>query len=642
VFPLDDPQHPAAVRVSQTRAPGGNATLLNVLPMQGLPLRENTDYVALVRSPLGAPSAAMTELCDASKTDAGAASISGGAGLPPADAERYLGALGVASHALGLDCATFAAMSVFHTGDPTAAMPAARDRARADYAQYQGKCSVGMTRSAGSGTPCTSSPYCMYVGTVNMPQYQRGTPPYLPYLQWGGGWPSAQIPQPTPTPATCTDVFGLPAPDPSSWVPTWRQARVVVTIPRTAPPPSGYPTIVYVRAGAGTSTDPLVDRGPQLYPNCGAATDCRGPAEVLQSVGFAGITIDGPLVGESRLDPGFGESEDLNLFNFLNPIAMRDNFRQSAVELTIIPDILQQLQVDMGDCEMGTEAGAWVKGAVTGMAKFDLDHLAMLSHSMGSTIAPLALATDPRYRAAVLSGSGGSLIENVVYKVQPFPVYVAGSLLGLPSECNIDEFAPELSLLQWATEPSDSQVYARRMVRDERPPGASWWSPVARDVLMIQGLVDTYILPPIADVMTLGEGLDLGLGPNSCFGDPSCDRLPVYGVVASPDYPSLSELLGLSGAHYRDLSLVTGNVPWPALVPRPANVRGDLTATVVQHRIDQNREPAGMPCANLNGHEVIYESTLARHQYACFLQDFANDSAPQVRASGEELSSCDP
>jgi hypothetical protein len=643
VFPLDAPASPAAIRVEQARSPYGSV-LLNVLPVQGLPLHENTDYVVIVTTDVGASAGdTMTALCAAAEGGAGGQALPQVGLDDPADVGRYVQAIGVAG-GLGLRCDQIAAMSVFHTTDPTADMRAARDLARSDYAQGQGACQVQMQRDppASDVHRCDKAPFCVYAGYVYLPQYQRGAPPYLPYLQWGGGWPSPPVASPTPGPAGCDlSVVNVPEPtDPASWTPTWRSARVVVTIPRAPPPAAGYPTVVYVRAGAGTNTDPLVDRGPQLAPNCGNTTDCRGPAEVFQNVGFAGITIDGPLVGESRLEPGFGGNEDFNIYNFLNPIAQRDNLRQSAVELTLVPDILGQLQVDLSQCEMGEPGQASVSG--TGFATFDVEHLAMFSHSMGSSIAPLALATDPRYRVAILSGSGGSNIENVAYKAAPVPIYVAGSLLDLSTDCRVDEFPLGLSLLQWATESSDSAVYARRMVLDAAPAHATWWSPVARSVLMIQGLVDHDILPPIADVMTLGEGLDLGLGPSSCYASATCDRMPVYGEVASLSYPSIAELLPLSGHHALDLSLVTGNVPWPARVPRPPNATGDLTAVLVQHRIDQNREPAGQECIGINGHEVIYESTLARHQYGCFLDDFAHDRPPQVRADGPELGSCEP
>jgi hypothetical protein len=639
VFPLDDPSAFAPVRVGQTRLPEGTTapaghTMLAILPVQGRPLRENTDYAAIVTTQIGTRDASgtMEALCTA--FDQHSSADLPQVGLRQPVVGKYLTAIGSAVLQTG-GCSDIAAMSVFHTGDPTATMRAATDLARAHYRRDQGTCTVPMQRDRpGGSTRCPKAPYCVFTGTANMPQYQRGDPPYLPFVQWGGGWPSSTVPPPPAGPAGCDPKVGSrSAPDATSWEPTYRNARVVVTIPHTPPPPSGYPIIVYVRAGAGTMTDPLVDRGPTLAPGCNN-TDCRGPGEVFQSAGFAGITIDGPLTGESRLEPGWDNNEDFSIYNFLNPLALRDNLRQSALELTLVPDIIRQLSIALEDCEGADAAGP-------GQAKFDLDHLAMFSHSMGSSIAPMALAVDPRYRLSILSGSGGSLIENVVYKANPVPIYVAGELLDLPQGCELDEYLPALSLLQWATESSDSQLYARRMITDSAPPGAGWWAPNARDVLMIQGLVDHDILPPIADVMTLGEGLDLGLGPNSCSGNPRCDVMPVYGEVAAPGFPSLPELLPLSGGHYGPLTAMTGNRAWPASVPRPPNTAGDLTALVVQHRIDENREALGQAC-DVNGHEVIYESTLARHQYACFLSDFARDRTPSVRLAGEEFAPCDP
>jgi hypothetical protein len=634
LFPVEGGP-PVAISAGMTTTKD-NHVLLTILPVQGLTLRENTEYAAIVTTTLteGRQAPTMTSLCAVAQPPAGTSPPAlPDAGLPDSsDVAEYLAGIRAAK-ALHVDCANIAAMSVYRTTDPTAAMRAASALAQSDYRQKQGACSIPLDRDVDKGSfRCTKAPFCVFKGTVMMPQYQRGTPPFAPFVQWGGGWPAGAVNAPSTAPAGCdTSVGSGPPPDPNSWTPTWLKARVIVTLPHAPPPTSaGYPVMALVRAGAGTFTDPLVDRGPTLGSAC-TETACRGPAEFIQSVGFAGITIDGPLVGESRLQPLLGENEDLSIFNFLNPLAMRDNLRQSALELTLLPQILAQLQIDTSTCD----------GVPPGPVRFDFGHLVLFSHSMGASISPLALAGAPFFRAAIMSGSGGSLLENIIYKAFPVPIDAGGSLLGLPSGCTLSEFAPALSLLQWAEEPSDSEVYARRMVRDASPEGASWWSPNARHVLMIQGLVDHDILPPIADVMTLGEGLDLGLGPNSCSGSPICDQVAVYGEVASPGYPSISSLLPLSGHGYGPLASLTGNIPWPANVPRRPGVTGDLTALVVQHRIDENREFDGAGCV-VNGHEVIYESTLARHQVACFLYDFEHNVTPQIRAAGEEFASCGP
>ena len=66
---------------------------------------------------------------------------------------------------------------------------------------------------------------------------------------------------------------------------------------------------------------------------------------------------------------------------------------------------------------------------------------------------------------------------------------------------SIDDHDPAVNLLQWAGESADPPVYGRQVLHED---------PVrARHVLMFQGIVDTYILPPIANSTSLSLGLDL-------------------------------------------------------------------------------------------------------------------------------------
>ena len=64
---------------------------------------------------------------------------------------------------------------------------------------------------------------------------------------------------------------------------------------------------------------------------------------------------------------------------------------------------------------------------------------------------------------------------------------------------------PYLNLLQWAGEIADPPVFGRRLVHE---PGQE----APRHVLMLQGIVDHYILPSIANATSLSLGLDLA-GP---------------------------------------------------------------------------------------------------------------------------------
>ena len=60
---------------------------------------------------------------------------------------------------------------------------------------------------------------------------------------------------------------------------------------------------------------------------------------------------------------------------------------------------------------------------------FNPNAQALMGHSMGGTISPLALAFEPRFRAGILSGEGGSWIENILYKLEPLDVAPAIEIL---------------------------------------------------------------------------------------------------------------------------------------------------------------------------------------------------------------------
>ena len=79
-----------------------------------------------------------------------------------------------------------------------------------------------------------------------------------------------------------------------------------------------------------------------------------------------------------------------------------------------------------------------------------------------------------------------------------------------------------MSLLQWGAEPADTQTHARTILREPEA-GAD------HHVLMVEGVVDNYILPPIANPTALSIGLDLA-GPQL---DSLSDELSAYAPLAS-------------------------------------------------------------------------------------------------------------
>ena len=398
---------------------------------------------------------------------------------------------------------------------------------------------------------------CVYRTTVRMPDFQSGTPPYSAE---GGEWiveGGALALQNEPL------------------------ANVWVTLPRGPMPAEGFPVAVFIRTGGGGDR-PLVDRGPRATPGGPAVEEGAGPARSFARAGFAGISVDGPLGGLRNTE---GWDEQFQIFNINNIPGLRDNVRQSALELMHLIRLLPDVAIDASGCpDLTTPAG---DGAVF----LDETRAALMGHSMGATIAPLVVAHEPGYRAVILSGAGASWSRNIIYKESPIEVRPAAeNLLRYTARGRtLVEHDPALALLQWAGEPADPQVYAHLMSGSH--------------VLMFQGILDTYIPPPVANALSLAFGLDLA--------GPERDR-----TLDDPRYRPLGELIDLAGGVV---------IPLPASGNRGAD---DLTRVVVQAPEDGIED----------GHEVVFQTSEPQLLYSCFLSSFVT-GVPRVPAF--DATACD-
>ena len=544
-------RHPLYAFFEEDGGPFGASNMLSAVPLQGVPLRARSRYAAVVTTAILssdgealAPSALVSDLASGRPV----------AGLHDAARETYVQAV-AALDDLGVPHDRIAGLAAFTTWDGTDGMQALVDEART--------LPVPSPSTAWELTDVFDG-YCVYESALEMPVFQAGEPPYYDV---GGG---------------IAFEGGVPVFDRNEL------ARIVVTVPRAPMPTSGWPVAVMVRTGGGGDR-PLVDRGVR-DENGDVAIPGSGPAMHFTEAGFAGVSVDGPHGGIRNVTGG---DEQFLIFNISNPAAMRDNIRQSALELALLPDVLESLELDLG------AAGQACPDADP-TARFDLDILAIMGHSMGATISPLTLAVEPRYRAAILSGAGGSWIENVVHKQSPVAVRPLAEVLlqYVGIQRTLHEHDPALSLLQWAGEPADPPIYAAA----ERT-GAVVAAP-ARHVLMLQGIVDTYILPPIANATSLSFGLDMG-------GDP-----------LDADHPELAEFAPLEAVlTFADRQTVA----LPA-----SNNRDDVTVIVAQH--------AEGPIED--GHEVAFQTEGPKHQYRCFLESF-RDGTASVPAIGPLSAPCE-
>ncbi len=266
------------------------------------------------------------------------------------------------------------------------------------------------------------------------------------------------------------------------------------------------------------------------------------------------------------------------------------------MEYALFAHVLQNLTLDVSDCP-GT----------TGPAHFDGSHFALMGHSMGSTISPLSAAYEPLYGAVVASGSGASWIENVIWKQQPLDIRgVIGVLLGYSQQKRtLKDDDPILTLFQWAEEPADSDMYSRALIAE--PPAGQG----PRHWLMEQGIVDHYILPPIANAMSVSLGLDL-LGT------------PLDGTsaeLADAGDPTLESVIDFSTGKRLTTYPVSGN----------RTVAGQTFTTIVtQHPADGIED----------GHEMVFQTDAPKREYRCFLQTWAAGKTPVIPAPGALTGPC--
>ena len=528
---------PVDTHFAEDGGPFGAPNLLSILPLQGIPLRPRTLYAAVVLRGL---TDARGERLGVSLPMAQLQASEKPAELGGEAFNSYRSALSALKSA-GIAPKEIAGLAAFTTGDTTA--------------------EFGVFREHVPGLPFPEpnrefepkevvDDYCVYETTIDMPVYQQGRPPFL---CGGGDW--------------AVDTSGNPV------LQKWEEANFVVTLPRSPMPAGGFPIVIFSRTGGGGER-PLVDRGRHAEPHGPPVTPGSGPALHFARAGYAGLDIDGPHGGLRNVTHG---DEQFLVFNIINPAALRDNIRQSALEIILQAHLLEGIRLDASDCPGLTTPG-------NQPVRFDVTRMALMGHSTGATIVQPVLAMEPIFRAVILSGAGGSWIENLVWKESPVEVKPLAELIlnYLGSGREIHEHDPAVKLVQWAGEPADAPVYNRLLA--ERGNGAS-----QPHVLMLQGIVDTYILPPIANTTSLSLGLDLAGG--------SLDSV-------NPElqhFRALQDLLVFSERRTLDLP-VSGNLSSPEGSRR--------TAVAVQHLEDGIED----------GHEVVFQTGAPKQQYQVFLE----------------------
>ena len=259
---------------------------------------------------------------------------------------------------------------------------------------FQAKRDVGLTDS-----------YAVYDGTLTLAQLQAGTAPYDALDGTSGGF--------------VIGADGLPALQRVEEVP------FVLTVPRRDMPSAGYCVVIYAH---GTGGDLESGLGYE--------------AEIITDAGCAMLAISEPLHA-TRAGYRAGQEEILT-FNFFNPVAGRDNWRQSAIEKV-------QLVNAVADLAIAPE----LSGADAPIT-FNTARVSYLGHSQGGITGALFLAVEDRILGAFLSGAGAGFQASLVEKTEPQDISaVLRMVLLMPEDERVDRFHPVIALLQTWVDPAD-------------------------------------------------------------------------------------------------------------------------------------------------------------------------------------------
>jgi hypothetical protein len=290
------------------------------------------------------------------------------------------------------------------------------------------------------GCQAASADFDEYHALVTLPIFQEGTPPYV-------------------TPEDGGNIGDVDAPG-------FSDVCLSLTVPKGDPPASGFPLVVYAHGTGGDFRDHV------SASVAGALSTAAVPFAVL---GIDQVT-HGPRRGASTVSPN-----EL-FFNFMNPKAARGNPLQGAAD---------QLSL--------MKFAATIDGTNGMPTTIDPARLFFFGHSQGSTEGSLMLPFADGYKAAVLSGNGGSLLNALLTKSKP--VRLRDALPLALSDRAVGEEHPVLSLLQQWIDPADPMNFARSVVRAPIP------GHPAKHVFQTYGMDDSYSPPVTLDVFSIAAQL---------------------------------------------------------------------------------------------------------------------------------------
>ncbi len=485
--------------------------------------------------------------------------------------ENYAPLASTLRDVLKVPASEIAAATVFTTGDVPAALADLGDKVLEKYDLTIDGLALDTAEST------RNDRVCILQGTVEFPQFQKGTPPY----DTDGLF------------VTGTD--GLPVEQ------RRERAPVVISIPKRAMPTDGYPLTLYFHGSGGVSRA-LIDRGPwrAVDPSTCKENDrsewekvegCfetgKGPAWVVapEGIAMAGTALN---VNPERL-PGAG---DYAYANIQNLAAVRDTFRQGVLEQRLFLEALGKLRIP-ANLLAGCNGVSLPSGATE--YRFRDGQVSVQGQSMGGLYTNMFGATEPRVGAVVPTGAGG------YWSYMFMRTTVFGNTRGLiatllDANGKLSYMHPAMQAVETAIESADPIVYTPRLARNPLPK-----HPV-RSIYAPAGKLDSYFPMAVFDAMAIGYGV------------------PQAGTEVWPEMQRGLKLVGLDG--YRSYPLQEN------LTSSASDTK--FTGAIVQYEGDGIFDP----------HALYSQLPAVKHQARCFHASFHQTRKPVIVAPGDTSDPC--
>jgi dienelactone hydrolase len=392
---------------------------------------------------------------------------------------------------------------------------------------------------------------------------------------------------------------------------------VTIVLPRSAPPASGFPVVIFGHGLGGSRHDvlnlaePLTSQGFAIV-----AIDMWGhgsrynPEDLRNNLGDKPQFTGDPTLKDGFADP-VGLSSYLDFFeNFLNMGAIRDSIRQSALDEARVALLIQ------GHPDLSALAAPY--GA---SPRLDASHVAYLGESFGTIVGTALAAIEPTVDLYVLDVPGGGLLDQIL------PSSPEIGSLAIPfaqtiyrTQGTLDRFHPALSMMEAIIEAGDSLAYAPHVLGDRAKINGVTLG--KRSVICIQALEDETM--PAASTYALARNFGLAvLSPDL---DPPGDFTqvpsPMTGNVAGQtgilvQYEPATHGYNWSALHgqlkYVPGGVVDDNGMYPKL---PAPI------TITEPIYDTQAQVAQILLTHLSSSVPVVQSTQAP------IADFDDDGVP--------------